>query len=87
MRRHFNYEWKKYRWNLFFTNLSYIINIIIHTKVLSLKEVSVIIMADKVTSGVTIGPADPATNTITKSLAKEFSEIVIFEYFGCLKIG
>ena len=23
----------------------------------------------------------------TKSLAKEFSEILIFEYFGCLKMG
>ena len=27
------------------------------------------------------------TITNTKSLAKEFSEILIFEYFGYLKIG
>ena len=26
-------------------------------------------------------------NTNTKSLAKEFSEILIFEYFGYLRIG
>ena len=28
-----------------------------------------------------------STSTNTKSLAKEFSKILIFEYFGCLKIG